>query len=69
VLSSGDFGVEGAQTLLPQGAVSTQPHGEVGQRLWAQAVDPPLRFLVYLHESGLAKHAEVTRYARSGDGQ
>src|SRR6266496_6113437 len=44
------LGVQGVQSQLPQGPVPAQPFIDLGERLEAEAIDPPLRFLADLDE-------------------
>ena len=68
MLSSRDLGVQGVEAALPQRPIAAKPDIDVGERLWAQAVDPPLGFLVYFYETSLPQHPEVARDAGPGDG-
>jgi hypothetical protein len=49
----GHLGVQGIQPLLPQGPIPAQPFINLGERLGAEAVDPPLRLLADLDQPRL----------------
>jgi len=65
----GYLGVQGVQPLFPQSPVPAQPVIDLGERLGAEAVDAPLRFLANLDQSRLAQHPQVPRYPRAGNRQ
>src|SRR5262249_54546123 len=67
--SPGYLGVQGVQPLFPQGPVAAQPFIDLGERLRAEAVDPPLRLLADLDQSSFPQHPQVSRYPRRGDRQ
>jgi hypothetical protein len=60
-VAPGDLGVQGIEPLFPPGPVPAQPLVDLGQRLGAEAVDPPLRLLADLDQSRLAQHPQVPR--------
>jgi len=68
-VSPGHLGVQGIEPLLPQGPVPAQPFIDLGERLRAEAVDPPLGFPADLDEPGLPQHPQVPRYPRAGNRQ
>jgi len=45
--------VQGVKPVLPQGPVAAQPVIDLGQRLGAQTVDPPLRLLADVDQTRL----------------
>jgi hypothetical protein len=61
--------VQGVEPLFPQGPVPGKPFIDLGERLGAQAVDPPLRFLANLDQPCLPQHPEVPRHPWPGDRQ
>src|SRR5215469_7351197 len=67
--SPGDLGVQGIQPLLPQGPVPAQPSIDLGERLGAKTVDPPLRLLADLDKPRLPQHPQVPRCPRAGNRQ
>jgi hypothetical protein len=50
----GYLGVQGVQPLFPKDPVSAQPLVDLGERLRAEAVDPPLRVLANLDQPCLS---------------
>ena len=66
---AGYLGVQGVQPLLPQGPVPAQPFIDLGERLGAKTVDPPLRLLAGLDQPRLPQHPQVPRYPRAGNRQ
>ena len=61
--------MQGIQPLLPQGPVPAQPFIDVGQRLGAKSVDPPLRLLANLDEPRLPQHPQMPLDPRAGNWQ
>jgi hypothetical protein len=62
VFPPGHLGVQGIKPLLPQGPVPAQSFIDLGERLGAKTVDPPLRPLADLDKPGLPQHPQVPRY-------
>ncbi len=62
----GHLGVQGIQSLFPQGPVPVQPFIDLGERLEAETVDPPLRLLAHLDQPRLAQYSQVPGYPRPG---
>lgn len=54
------------EALLPDGSVGAEPRVELYQRFWAQPVDPPLRVVLHVHETGFSQHPQVPRDPGSG---
>jgi hypothetical protein len=63
------LGVQGKQPLLPQGPVPAQPFIDLGERLKAKTVDPPLRLLADLDKPRLPQHPQAPRYPRASNRQ
>jgi len=51
--------VEGVEPVLPQLAVRRQPLVDLDERLRAEAVDPLLRLLAHVYQSGLPQYTEM----------
>ena len=56
------LGVQGIQPVLPQGPVLAQPFIDLGERLGAKTVNPPLRLLADLDQPRLPQHPQMPRY-------
>lgn len=52
---------------MPQRSVGTQPVIDLDEGFGPQAVDPPLRLLAYVDQTGLPQHPQVSRHAGAGD--
>jgi hypothetical protein len=68
-LSAGNFGVQSFHAMRPKHSVTIEPLVKLGERLWAQAVDPELGFLAHLDETGVTEDPKVARGAGTGDWQ
>ena len=51
--------MEGRHPLVPEGSVRGEPGVELGEGFRPQTVDPSLRVVPHLNQSGLAQHPEV----------
>jgi len=54
--------MQGIQPVPRQGPVPAQPFIDLGERLKAQTVNPPLRLLADLDKPRLPQHPQVPRY-------
>jgi hypothetical protein len=59
--------MEGVESALPESAVLPQPRIDLDQRLRAECVDPALRVLAYVDQSGFPQHAEMPGHTRASD--
>lgn len=65
--TSGKFGVQGVETLRPQGAVAIDPAGGLIQGSWHQAVDPASPLRLRLDDARLTQRSELIGHPRLTD--
>ena len=59
--------MKGIEPVLPEHAVLREPLIHLDERLRTEAVDPALRLLAYVDQSGLTQHPQMPGHARTGD--
>lgn len=59
--------MKGVEAALPEHAVLREPLVHLDERLRTEAVDPALRLLAYLDQSGLPQHPQMPGHPRTGD--
>ena len=55
-------GVEALEIALPKALVFLQPHIELAKRRGPQLINPALSIHANIHQSGIAEHAEMTKF-------
>jgi hypothetical protein len=55
--------------MRPKHSIAIEPLVKLGERLWAQAVDPELGLLAHLDETCVTEDPKMARGARTSDGQ
>ena len=59
--------MKGVEPALPEHAVLREPLVHLDERLRTEAVDPALRFLAYVDQSGIPQHPQVPGHPRASD--